>query len=160
MKQRMSHALLLALAVWLNGQDAQAEPCVDVSQLAGFIEAQTDYTDLPRCLVLQRFSIAPAGGLMMSQAGAYDPGTGQIGLARDLDLNSILGQSYLLHELVHYAQFHSSAAAQVRCPAELEAQAYALQAQYLRAHHEADEAVLITVMSGPLSICGQDSAAY
>ena len=156
----MSHVLSLALTVWLYPAVARAEPCVDVSPLADFIEAQTDYTALPRCLILKRFSIALASGLIMSQAGAYDPVTGQIGLARDLDLTGILGQSYLLHELVHYAQFHSPVAAQARCPAEFEAQAYALQVQYLRAYHEADEAVLITLLAGPLSVCGQGEAAY
>ena len=160
MKHRMLHVLALVLTVWFNAGTARAETCVDVDLLANFIAAQTDYDALPRCLSLSRFSTVSDTGLIMSQAGAYDPVTGQIAVADDLDLASILGQSYLLHELVHYAQFHSLVATKARCPAELEAQAYALQAQYLRANGEADEAVLITVLAGPLSICGQADAAY
>lgn len=94
-----------------------------------------------------------AAGLMLSQAGAYDPATDRIGLAPDLDLSSAIDRSFLLHELVHMAQFRNGAAARARCIGQLEGEAYALQAAYLRHVGEPAEAFMTTLIGQQMSVC-------
>ena len=160
MKRRMIYGPTIALLFGLWASSSAAAPCHDVGQLAQFIAAHSDYTDLPDCIAVDLLDLVPHDRLMLSQAGAYDPATGAISVAQDLDLHDTLGQSYLLHELVHYAQFHSQAPAQARCPAELEAQAYALQAQFLRENGRGDEAVVLILLSAPLTTCGAQEMTY
>ena len=90
---------------------------------------------------------------MRSQAGAFCPDTGAIELAPDLDLSDAFGQSYLLHELVHAAQYANGAQDNARCPAVLEAEAYTVQSDFLRARGLGREAVTMRLLAGQLGTC-------
>jgi hypothetical protein len=106
------------------------------------------------------FALPADVGVARSQAGAYYPGSGRIDLAPDLDLTSILGQSYLLHELVHAAQYRAGKDKSAPCPAALEAQAYGLQADFLQAHGLGRDAMLIRILASQLGTCGAGDLTY
>jgi hypothetical protein len=93
----------------------------------------------------------PAGGLR-SQAGAFDPVTGRIELAADLDLATPWGQGFLLHELAHAAQARGGRIGRT-CEGALEAEAYALQADFLREAGAAREARIVTALGAILGQC-------
>jgi hypothetical protein len=132
--------------------------CALAATLNRVVAAESDYAVGAGCPDIG-FGALPATGTIRSQAGAYYPETGQIELAPDLDLSDAVGQSYLLHELVHAAQFAAGADAKAACPAALEAEAYTVQARYLRAHGNPREAVMLTVLADQLGSCHMDEAA-
>lgn len=137
----------------------EAELCDLALRLDGVIVAATGDPALTACPEIG-FGVPMAGDLARSQAGAFDPATGQIDLAPDLDLASPQGQSYLLHELVHAAQFRSGRAAGFPCPAALEAEAYALQADFLQGAGDMRQAVLMRLLAGQLGQCGASEPGY
>lgn len=92
----------------------------------------------------------PAGGLR-SQAGAFDPMTERIEIAPDLDLATAWGQSFLLHEQVHFAQARGGRLN--ACEGVLEAEAYRMQADFLREAGAADDARTVTALSAILGGC-------
>ena len=91
---------------------------------------------------------------MRSQAGAYFPETGRIELAPDLDLTAAYGQSFLLHEMVHAAQFEEGADSRAPCPAALEAEAYRVQADFLHQAGLTRDALLTRMLGNQLGVCG------
>lgn len=129
-----------------------ADLCPLVARLNQIVTEETGYAT-PACPVIS-FSELPPGGVMRSQAGAYMPDTGRIALAPDLDLTGAFGQSYLLHELVHAAQYAAGAQTRVACPAALEAEAYTVQADFLRQRGLGQDAVLIGLLAQQLGRCG------
>jgi len=135
-----------------------AEPgpdlCPLVADLNAVISQETGYAP-PPCPAIG-FAALPAAGALRSQAGAFFPETGAIELAPDLDLTDAFGQSYLLHELVHAAQFANGAQAAARCPAMLEAEAYTVQSDFLRARGLGREAVMMRLLAGQLGTCAPD----
>ncbi len=126
--------------------------CPLVAELNRIIADSTAYVPAP-CPVIG-FAVLPEGGAMRSQAGAYFPETGRIELAPDLDLTGAYGQSYLLHELIHAAQFANGADATAECPARLEAEAYSLQSDFLQINGLPREAVLVRLLADHLGRCG------
>ncbi len=141
-------ALIFVLSVApLPAQDH----CPLVQDLNTVIATSTDYTP-PPCPVIG-FAALPATGSMRSQAGAYFPETGAIELAPDLDLTTAFGQSYLLHELVHAAQFAAGAHLRAACPAVLENEAYHVQADFLMDAGLHREAGLIRLVASQLGQC-------
>jgi hypothetical protein len=141
--------LLLALSL-----PAGADVCGLVARLNATIRDETGYAALP-CPPIGRTALPPGQTGMRSQAGAYDPATGRIELAPDLDLTTALGQSYLLHELVHAAQFANGADRRAACKGVLEAEAYAVQARFLQAQGHDTEALPIFLLGTQLGGCGQ-----
>ena len=131
---------------------ADPDLCPLIADLNAVILQTTPYTP-PPCPRIG-FSTLPEGGTMRSQGGAYFPATGNIELAPDLDLTTPYGQSYLLHELVHAAQHASGAHHRAPCPAALEAEAYSLQSDFLRAQGLPREAVLVRLLADHLGQCG------
>lgn len=110
-----------------TGLPVQADAlCPLVAELNRTLVASTDYAAVP-CPEIG-FSLLGSNAGLRSQAGAYFPDTGRIELAPDLDLTTAYGQSFLLHELIHAAQFGAGADRRARCPAALEAEAYQVQA--------------------------------
>ncbi|MFQ6548950.1 DUF6647 family protein [Aestuariibius sp. 2305UL40-4] len=101
-------------------------------------------TDLSRASQGQRF-----------EAGAYFPQTDRIVLDERLDLTTALGQSYLLHELVHAAQNRAGRAALVACRAEMEGEAYRAQARFLRESGDNRAANAITRIGRKVGTCSQ-----
>lgn len=130
---------------------AQPDLCPLVQDMNVKITEATGYT--PTTCPRIGFAALPLSGTLRSQAGAYFPATGAIELAPDLDLTTPLGQSYLLHELVHAAQFANGADAQADCPAVLEGEAYRIQADFLREAGLTRDAVLISLMAAHLGQC-------
>jgi hypothetical protein len=126
--------------------------CPLVAKLNGFLTSNSPYAavDCPEV----GFSVLPDDGAVRSQAGAYFPQTGRIELAPDLDLTTSYGQSFLLHELVHAAQFAAGIDQTVPCVAALEAEAYRLQAGFLRDAGLQREAVLTGFLADQLGSCG------
>ena len=134
-----------------------AASCDGLQDLLTFIAAESRYPvpqDCPAVEVSERLDSAPA---LRSQVGAYVPETGHILLAGDLDTATTLGRSYLLHELVHAAQYRAGAETLVRCEAELEREAYHLQTLWLRQNGEPREAMLLGWAAEALGRCPGDA---
>jgi hypothetical protein len=150
----MTHACtILAFALTCLALPARAaEPCALVEELNAYLSANSDYAAVA-CPKIG-FSALPATGAVRSQAGAYFPDTGRIELAPDLDLNNAYGKSFLLHEMVHAAQFATGADRRASCPAALEAEAYRIQAGYLHQAGLTREAVLTGFLADQLGSCG------
>jgi hypothetical protein len=129
-----------------------AELCPLVAEMNAFLTENSDYEAVV-CPEIG-FSVLPAEGAVRSQAGAYFPDTGRIELAPDLDLDTAYGKSFLLHEMVHAAQFAVGADQRVRCTAALEAEAYRLQAGFLHQAGLTREAVLTGYLADQLGSCG------
>ncbi len=129
-----------------------ASLCPLVAELNRYLTENTAYDAVP-CPEIG-FSALSADGSMRSQAGAYFPDTGQIELAPDLDLATGYGKSFLLHEMVHAAQFAVGMDQRVPCPGALEAEAYSLQAAYQRDAGLMREALLTGFLANQLGSCG------
>jgi hypothetical protein len=132
-----------------------ADLCPLVTDLNTMVAEVTGYTP-PPCPVIG-FAELPEFGGVRSQAGAYFPDTKRIELAPDLDLSTIFGQSYLLHELVHAAQYANGADKTALCPAALEAEAYGVQAAFLRRHGLGEQALTVQLIGMQLGSCGMQA---
>jgi hypothetical protein len=144
----------LTLLLCCLAQKAVADDlCSLAVDLNRVVVAETGY--VPVLCPAIGFTAVPPAQSLRSQAGAYLPASGQIELAPDLDLATAYGQSYLLHELVHAAQFANGADTRVPCPAALEAEAYTVQASFLRQHGLGQDALLVSLLAGQLGSCGR-----
>jgi len=140
----------LAIASAVQAKDL----CPLVADLNAALADATRYAAVP-CPEIG-FAVLDAQPGMRSQAGAYFPKTGRIELAPDLDLTTAYGQSFLLHELVHAAQFAEGADRQAPCPAALEAEAYRVQAQFLHEAGLTRDALLTRMLGEQLGRCGAE----
>ena len=130
-----------------------------MADLLVFIAAHSSYSLPQTCPVIERTDVLESAPALRSQVGAYVPATGQIMLAGDLDTEATLGRSYLLHELVHAAQYRAGAQTLVRCEGELEREAYHLQTLWLRQKGEPREAMLLSWAAEKLGRCPGDASA-
>lgn len=146
-------ALCLALTP-LAAEARAADLCPLVADLNRILTEATDYPAVP-CPEIG-FAVLDGQPGMRSQAGAYFPDTGAIELAPDLDLSTAYGQSFLLHEMVHSAQFAAGADQTAPCPATLEAEAYRVQAQFLHQAGLTREALLTRMLGEQLGSCGAE----
>lgn len=114
-----------------------------------------EVTGYPHTAVCPDIRFGPLGGAaaQRSQAGAYYPETGAIELAEHLDLATAEARGFLLHGLVHAAQYRAGRQHNAACPAALEAEAYALQADYLFREGATKEAAMSRLLSGLLGAC-------
>ena len=126
--------------------------CPLVADLNRVLVSSTDYSAIP-CPEIGFAALDGQSG-MRSQAGAYFPETGRIELAPDLDLTAAYGQSFLLHEMVHAAQFAEGADSRAPCPAALEAEAYRVQADFLQQAGLTRDALLTRMLGDHLGSCG------
>ncbi len=126
--------------------------CLLVNDLNRILIDSTDYAAIP-CPEIG-FSALDGQPGMRSQAGAYFPDSGRIELAPDLDLATAYGQSFLLHEMVHAAQFAEGADSRAPCPAALEAEAYRVQADFLQQAGLTRDALLTRMLGDHLGRCG------
>ena len=150
-------AAILLVAPVLLALPARAEDlCPLVDRLNRSLVESTGYQAVP-CPTIGFAALEGQPG-MRSQAGAFLPGTGQIELAPDLNLATAYGQSFLLHELVHAAQFAEGADRRVPCPEALEAEAYRVQAQFLQDAGLTREALLTRMLGDQLGQCGAEPA--
>jgi hypothetical protein len=144
--------LLRTLVLGLFGGPALAaapDPCALALRLDARVVAATGDPPAAGCPAFGAGLPAAAG--LRSQAGAFDPATGLIHLAPDIDLATPWGQSVLLHELVHAAQARGGRLA--ACEGALEAEAYRLQADFLRGEGADREARMVTALAALLGTC-------
>jgi hypothetical protein len=127
--------------------------CALARELNAFIAASSPLVPSESCPTVTFDLPQMPSGAPRSQAGAYDPSSGTIALAPDLDLLDPIGRSFLLHELVHAAQFRVGRQHEVACRAMLEAEAYQLQAEFLRAAGSAREALMTSLVGQQLGRC-------
>jgi hypothetical protein len=142
-----------------------AEGCLDgaaVTDVRNFVAAETGHSVPDVCIRFapqERLTVL-AGSALRGQspgedaAAVYVPASGEILLANDLDLGAPLARSYLVHELVHAQQFAARAQERASCPGLLEADAYGMQALYLRTNGLREEAILLQVLGMFQSACG------
>jgi hypothetical protein len=154
--KRSAAALALSLSL---APPALAGSCEGMGDLLAFIASEAGYPVPMDCPAVDRSNLLDAGPALRSQVGAFVPATGQILLASDLDTDTTLGRSYLLHELVHAAQFRAGAETRVRCEGELEREAYHLQTSWLRQKGEFREAMLLDWAANALGRCAGDAVA-
>jgi hypothetical protein len=150
----------LSLALLFNlclAAPALSGSCSGMDDLLAFIAAEGGYPVPADCPAVDRSDLLESAPALRSQVGAYIPATGRILLAPDLDTESVLGRSYLLHELVHAAQYRAGAESRVRCEAELEREAYHLQTLWLRRQGEGREALVLDWAAGSLGRCAGDA---
>lgn len=148
---KLAFALALTLA-----PPALAESCEGMGDLLTFIATEGGYPVPAHCPVILRSDRLESTPGLRSQVGAFVPATGDILLAHDLDTDTPLGRSYLLHELVHAAQYRSGVQTRVRCEGELEREAYHLQTLWLRKEGEFREAMLLDWAANALGRCAGD----
>jgi hypothetical protein len=144
--------LFLALPVYA----AEDALCATARTLDAFVAEATAYAPFETCPDIG-FSLPSVGEAVRSQAGAYLPDTGRIELAPDLDLASPLGQSYLVHELVHAAQYRHGIDRRAACVGVLEAEAYAVQAAFLMRAGLPRDAASMQIVAAQIGHCGADS---
>ena len=147
-------AAVLLTGLSLSPQARAADLCPLVAQLNQMLTQTTGYQAVP-CPEIG-FAVLDGQPGLRSQAGAFFPDTGRIELAPDLDLTTTYGQSFLLHELVHAAQFAEGADGRAACPAALEAEAYRVQAQFLQEAGLVRDAVLTRMLGDQLGRCGAE----
>jgi hypothetical protein len=145
-------AAILCLTLLPAAKARATELCPLVDRLNDALAEATDYQPVP-CPEIG-FSALDGQPGMRSQAGAYFPKTGRIELAPDLDLATAYGQSFLLHEMVHAAQFAEGADRRARCTEALEAEAYRVQAEFLHAAGLTRDALLTRMLGHQLGTCG------
>lgn len=140
------------MAVLPSGAAQAAGHCALAADLEARVAERLGYPPGSDCPEVQ-FALPEGTGLQRSQAGAFDPVTGGIDLDPSLDLTSVLGQSYLLHELVHAGQYRAGRHLQVACPAALEAEAYSEQADFLMEAGLQREAILTRAIAAQMGGC-------
>ena len=148
----MTRGVILSLALLLPAPALAGDLCALAMDMEARIAERLGYPPSADCPEIA-FALPVAGAVQRSQAGAYDPVTGRIDLAPDLDLSTAYGQSFLLHELVHAAQYRAGRDHAVPCPAALEAEAYGEQADFLMEAGLSREAVLARALGAQLGGC-------
>jgi hypothetical protein len=145
---KLIHFALLGIGLAAPAHAAGPD-CALIRSLDQWVSADTGISGGIDCKMVSFGSFD--GVALRSQAGAFYPETGRIEVAEGLDLSKPYGQSFLLHELVHAAQARRGPLA---CEGRLEAEAYGVQARFLKAHGEDDEARAMIAMASLLGSCG------
>lgn len=152
------HRILAALSICLlQTTPSLAASCVGFDDLLTFIAEETGYAIPGDCPPIDRSYVLQSAPGLRSQVGAFVPSTGRILLAPDLDTDTIAGRSYLLHELVHAAQYRAGQQFLVRCEGHLEREAYRVQTAWLRQKGEFREAMLLDWVSETLGRCPDEN---
>lgn len=155
---------LLATAVQFNPASAASrdgsEGCGPEVDLVVFVAEETGYPPLRNCprvmvtkdMVLRSF-VAKVALHGEEPLAAFLPASGEILLSRDVDLSTILGRSYMVHEIVHAFQFENRVMAPSSCLGLLESEAYQVQANYLRKNNLIEDATAFELISMMQSSC-------
>ena len=152
--------VIVGLALSASQKVARADACGAMAELIEFVAAETGHRPLAHCPPVETTSQAELKSLFATASAhgeeplaAYLPGSGNILLSSEIDLTTALGQSYLVHELVHASQAarHQHAS----CLGSLEAEAYWVQASYLRRHGQHEAAKPFALLSVMFSMCPQ-----
>lgn len=144
---------LIALFLTVLPMPAMASDfCALAKDMEARIAERLGYAPSEGCPAIG-FALPAGEEVQRSQAGAYHPASGRIDLSPDLDMTTAYGQSFLLHELVHAAQYRAGRDRLVPCPAALEAEAYGEQADFLMEAGKSREAVLTRALGAQLGVC-------
>ena len=133
---------------------AAATGCTDMDQLIDFVAEETNRPPLQFCPNVKMSSVPELRSKFTKASlhgadalAAYLPSSDEILISNEIDLASLLGPSFLVHEIVHAAQFDSRDTAAESCIGLLESEAYRVQASYLKKHDLAEEAIIFVWMS-------------
>lgn len=120
--------LTVALLMWIGSHTPLA---YDGSHAPGVVRVHHDelvqilyQDDRPRDIDVDNVSVA----------GLYNFKDGNIYLLDSVDVSTVEGRAVLVHELVHYLQYHHGQDKSIQCMRMLEPQAYRTQADYLDQH--------------------------
>jgi hypothetical protein len=155
--------LILGVSVILpNTKNSRAEGCAIDTTLTNFVAQETDYPTLGKCPRVRVITETALKAIFINASAhselptaAFLPATSEILLSPDIDTKSIIGRSYIVHEIVHASQFANNVSASTSCPGLLESEAYRVQASYLKKHGSADEAFTFVLISMLQRACGQ-----
>lgn len=165
MKKARNVATTATLAIFLvaiHQTTARSEGCASPPELIEFVSEETGHQRLLNCprvkvttnaILNSMFAEASAHG--EEPLAAFLPYSGQILLSPDINLSTVLGRSYMVHELVHASQAINQQSSTASCPGLLEEQAYRVQASYLRRHNLIETARGFELMGMMLSACPQ-----
>jgi hypothetical protein len=140
----------------------EAVGCKQLAELIAFVSEQTGRPPLQKC---PRVSVTSAAALVAAvapEASAHGaiPHTAYVVASReilhdfDVDLATLLGRSYLVHELVHAHQFEDGTNLRASCTGWIEGEAYRVQASYLRTHGLNRDAFAVELLGLLQSACG------
>ena len=152
--------LPLPTAAFAKPADAS---CASLQELIAFVSAETDYAELAVCPRI----VSVDSGLLLSSMSFSDPENqneplavylpieNTIRVSTEVDLNSPMGRSFLVHELVHALQFQSGAASSTPCLGALEEEAYRLQAGFLERAGLPQASLTYRLHALVMASCGQ-----
>lgn len=125
--------LTVALLMWISSSTSLVYDGAHVPEIVRLPQDKLVHVlyqgEVPRGLDIDSVSVA----------GLYNFRDGNIYLLESEDLETVEGRAVLVHELVHYLQYHSGVDRSVECIRKLEPAAYAAQAKYLAQHGKAPE---------------------
>ncbi len=123
--------LISGLIGWINDHSSfnyKVDDLPDIKKVSARQIAKTAYGGkLPAAIDPETLNIF----------GLYNFNEKAVYILDSLDLKSAEGVGILLHELVHFLQYQHGHDEKVKCKNELEALAYVLEAQFLKAHDHA-----------------------
>ena len=153
---------ILPLHAAAFGKPADAS-CAALKELIAFVSAETDYAELAVCprivsvdsrLLLSSLRFSDPENQNEALA-VYLPTENTIRVSTEVDLNSPMGRSFLVHELVHALQFQSGAASSTPCLGALEEEAYRLQADFLERAGLPQASLTYRLHALVMASCGQ-----
>jgi hypothetical protein len=114
--------------------------CTALVKLVTFVSSETNYPPLLDCPRVRLTTNSALRGFLGLNANyrqeqplaMYVPMDAEILIGPEVEVTSTLGQSYLVHELVHAHQMEYEATRRAPCPGWLEGEAYRVQASYLK----------------------------
>ena len=159
--------LALGVLVTITHQNpANSDPmrsatgCASVAELVDFVARETGKSPLhicPRVSVttdaVLRSAITNATGHGEEPLAVFLPASTEILLSPEIDLATLLGRSYMVHEIVHASQFDNAATASTACLGKLESEAYWVQSSYLRKNGKVEAALAFELVSMMKSAC-------
>jgi hypothetical protein len=131
-----------------------------VREAKAFVEAEMDgMLQLPcvRRVKADRLGlllIAAGSTRSLGVAAIYVPSRHEILIAEDLDLDDPVGASFIVHELVHVVQIAEGRHLHMRCPGQLEYEAYSKQALFLERQGHSQMALLMRIAGMMQAACG------
>ncbi|MDA4847022.1 hypothetical protein [Hoeflea poritis] len=155
-------AALSILVATGAGTAAHASDCDAMSDLVDFVAEETGRHRLEFCpqvsvttstALREMFAEASAHGEV--PMAAFVPKQHRILLGPEIDLATVLGRSYLVHEIVHAAQAADPHPHVLSCAGLNESEAYWVQASYLHNHGMAKAARGFELMSVMSAACPQ-----
>lgn len=137
--------------------------CTALMKLVTFVSSKTGYLALLDCPQVRSTTNSALRGFLGLNAShgqeqplaMYVPMDAEILIGPEVEVTSALGQSYLVHELVHAHQVASGAARRAPCPGWLEGEAYRVQASYLKARGLTEDAFEMEVLGLLQGSCAQ-----